>query len=741
MRPGQRQVRRARERPSVAETNRRAEEPPRPRHPLLEMDRHRVHHRHTQSLPHQQEFQQRGDYLVQDDPNTSQAAHRRDHSSVTGRIVPQALDRMSIPSLDNYQGISTQTQYVEPRYPGPQYSGSQYPQYPGLESAGLQQIHGLNSTYGPIINEFGMPQVIDEIPGFQDGFGQSSSTFNDQVFGGPHDPQAGIPNSMAPLDRTSFQQGYINAPYLLPDSGYGSSSQEQGTSGDPFQSLLSTPYLLPAPLPGSPTQQPAITQDPYQFPSSGLLYPVTPHEQTRSRAARSQGSNLYADQTTIDPRKLNKVEHNLRGPQTQSEHRASTRNERNHHQIDENYAGNINPTSHSYENHQFPELYHSTNPHQSLSYPSGTANQTPTSGKRHGARDLPGPALYDPQSNFPDPVSQQQLQTPVRPRVTHHQGGSHDSQGQGSEKRKRRAYSSPEAGSSPRTPSHTTSTTDQRQGHSPKNDIRNYFRPQQEKQTRVRPHTSEHQDQSRRLTKRRSSQSGNPPNLLGNNRGIGATVNPETLNAATGIVGIEQQKPYRCDTCGKQYGSPNGLKFHYENHCKREDRDKKAYRRQTLSSPKAGSSNVTTDHERAVEAKDIGLGKGVPHDDQNDNGDDEQQQADNAQNTSLLTQDSGSPSTPPRRLSARKRSARQSGRYIGLDACNGVISPSKLKPGEGPRLPSWSRLQQPRDAGAKCPICGERFRQNHHLKQHFVACVKANGNPDGHYWDDMLEDK
>ena len=718
MRPDEPQGRRARNRPSVAEISNRAEEPPRPRHPFLEPDGHRVHHRHTQSLPEQQEFNQRGDYLVQDDPNTYQDGHRRYHSSVIGRVGPYAPDNISTPSLRNYQGIPTRArnfeplylgtqysggpqypgphyrvpqypglQYTVPRHPGIQYPGLQYPgaqypgaQYPDLQSTVSPHIHGLDSTYRPIFNEYGIPQAIDDIPGFQEALGQSSSTINDQMFAGSPDPQAGIPNSMAPFDSTSFQQGYINTPYLLPDPGYSNHSQEQGVSRDPFQSLLSTPYLLPAPLPSSPSQQPAITQDSYQLPSSDTPHLDMPHGRTRNRAARSQGSNLRENQITVNPRELNIVEHDLQGPSTQSAH-------------------------------------------QSLSNSAGPADQTLNFGERHGARDVQASAIYDPLSDLPNPGSDQQLHTPTRQRVSHHQGSSHDSQGQDSGKRKRRAYSSPEAGPSPRTSSPMASIAGRRQGQNPKNGSRIYFHPQQEKQTPTKPDTSERHDQTRRLIIRRSSQSGTPPNLLGNDSSTSAMADPETLNAATGIVVRERQKPYHCVTCGKRYGSCKGLKYHQENNCKREDRDEKANRRRTLSSPEAGSSPV------------------IPHDDQNDNGNNEQQHADDAQKPSLLDQDSGSTSRPPRRLTAKKRRSLRSSFFTELDACNGVITPSKLEPGQAPKSTLRSSRQRPRDGGAQCPICEERFGRTAHLRQHFVACVKKNGNPDGHYWDDMLEDK
>ena len=286
-----------------------------------------------------------------------------------------------------------------------------------------------------------------------------------------------------------------------------------------------------------------------------------------------------------------------------------------------------------------------------------------------------------------------------------------------------------------------TSIAGRRQGENPKNGRRIYFHPQQEKQTPAEPDTSERQDQTRRLMKCRSSQSGIPLTPLDNDSGTGAMVDPETLNAATGIVGVEQQKPCRCVTCGKRYGTPKGLKAHHDRYCKREERQAKGNRRRAISSPEAGSSAVMTDHERAEEAIRLVPGKGVPHDGQNDNGNDEQQQEDDAQNPSILNQDSRTPSRPPQSLSAKKRRAQRKSSHTELDAYNGVIIPSKLEPGEAPVLSKRFNDQRPRNGRSKCPICGERFGQNSHLRQHFVACVRYNGNPDGHYWDDMLEDK
>ena len=547
------------------------------------------------------------------------------------------------------------------------------------------------------------------------------------MFAGPPEPQAGIPNSMAAFDNTSFQQGY-NAHYFPPNLGYGGSSHGQGVSPDPFRSLLSTPYLLPAPLLSTPNQQSALTQGPYRSPSEIQSSLATTHEQTRSRAATNQGGNAYENQTTVDPRDLTIVQHDLRGSLTQSKHHASDQIERNGHLNSEQKASNINRSSHPHEA-QSPALYHPHTPRQSLLNSSRLADQTPNIGKRHGATDLPVSAGSGPQSELTHLVSQQQLQTPTRRRVSHHQGESHDNQGQGSEKRKRRENSSPEAGSSPRTLAQTTN---------PRNDIRDYIRPQQEEQTPTRVQTDKNQNQTRRLRVLRPSQSETLPSLPSNDRDTAARVDPETLDAATETAGIGQQKPYPCDTCGKRYGSSKSLKNHYRQYCRREDR---RHRRQTLNPPEAGSGLVMTDHERPAEVMNRVLSEGVPHDNQSGNENGEQQLVDNAQNPSPLAQDSGPPSTPPQRLPVKKQRALQSPFFTELDAHNGVVTPSKLGPGEAPRVPSWSKGQQALKVGAECPICGVHFGRNGHLQQHFVACAKKNGNPDGRYWNELLEDQ
>ena len=475
-----------------------------------------------------------------------------------------------------------------------------------------------------MVDEHGIPQVVDGIPRFQEEFGQSFSMFNDQMFAGPPDPPVSIPNSMAPFDSAIFQHGHINAPYLLPDPRFGNSLQEYGVNPDPFQSLLSSPYLLPDPLPSGPIQQPAITQDSYQSLPSGTSHLATAHGRPRSRAARSQETNLRDNQTTVDPKELNIVKHDLQGPMI------------------------------------------------------GPPNQTSNFGERHGARHSQASVVYDQQPDLPHPGSAKWLHTPTRQRVFGNQDDFRHTQGQERGKRKRRAQSSPPAGSSPEGLSTMTSVAGRREGQNPRQGGRIHFHPEQSNETPEEPDSSEPEERTRRRIARMPFQAGKTP--------------------------------------------------------------KKADRRRALSSPEARSSPVMTDHERAADAISPDSGKGVPHDDQNDDVNDVQQQADDAQNPSLPNQDSGSASGPSKRRSGAKRKPPGSF-YARLHACNGVVIPSKLEPGEGPRIAMHPHRKIPKTGGSKCPICGGRFTDKGHLQQHFAACVNMNGNPDGHCWDDLVKDK
>ena len=148
-----------------------------------------------------------------------------------------------------------------------------------------------------------------------------------------------------------------------------------------------------------------------------------------------------------------------------------------------------------------------------------------------------------------------------------------------------------------------------------------------------------------------------------------------------------------------------------------------------------------TDHERPAEVVNRVLSGGVPHHNKSDNENSEQQLVDNALDPSPLAQEPGNPRTPPQHLSGKQQKAHQSPFFTQLEAYNGVVTPSKLEPGEAPRVPSWSKGQQPLQVGAECPICGVLFGRRGNLQQHFVACARKNGNPDGRYWDELLEDQ
>jgi len=47
-----------------------------------------------------------------------------------------------------------------------------------------------------------------------------------------------------------------------------------------------------------------------------------------------------------------------------------------------------------------------------------------------------------------------------------------------------------------------------------------------------------------------------------NGDGTFSIVNPETSAPYPGTLGMEKEKPYKCDVCGKRYKNLNGLKYH-----------------------------------------------------------------------------------------------------------------------------------------------------------------------------------
>lgn len=81
-----------------------------------------------------------------------------------------------------------------------------------------------------------------------------------------------------------------------------------------------------------------------------------------------------------------------------------------------------------------------------------------------------------------------------------------------------------------------------------------------------------------------------------------------------------------------------------------------------------------------------------------------------------------------------------------FNSVNGVVSPSKLKPGQPPiKAPKWPMKDcapvrtHPRNK--KCPICGDCFTKTDTVKRHFITCVGKNGNPQGYYWNGALNNE
>lgn len=50
--------------------------------------------------------------------------------------------------------------------------------------------------------------------------------------------------------------------------------------------------------------------------------------------------------------------------------------------------------------------------------------------------------------------------------------------------------------------------------------------------------------------------------LSENGDGTLSIVNPETSTPYPGTLGMEKEKPYKCEVCGKRYKNLNGLKYH-----------------------------------------------------------------------------------------------------------------------------------------------------------------------------------
>ena len=76
-----------------------------------------------------------------------------------------------------------------------------------------------------------------------------------------------------------------------------------------------------------------------------------------------------------------------------------------------------------------------------------------------------------------------------------------------------------------------------------------------------------------------------------------------------------------------------------------------------------------------------------------------------------------------------------------LNAINGVVLPSLLKPGQPPIQSPQKRTFAGVSSFKRCPICDDRFQTEDSLRCHFVECVDRNGNPQGLCWSANLDSK
>ena len=62
-----------------------------------------------------------------------------------------------------------------------------------------------------------------------------------------------------------------------------------------------------------------------------------------------------------------------------------------------------------------------------------------------------------------------------------------------------------------------------------------------------------------------------------------------------------------------------------------------------------------------------------------------------------------------------------------LAATSGIVIPTKVVPGHQPKGHQDYRT----GLWIRCRICGSKFGSKCNVREHFVACVKENGNPLG----------
>lgn len=80
---------------------------------------------------------------------------------------------------------------------------------------------------------------------------------------------------------------------------------------------------------------------------------------------------------------------------------------------------------------------------------------------------------------------------------------------------------------------------------------------------------------------------------------------------------------------------------------------------------------------------------------------------------------------------------------LEFNAVNRVVLLSTLKSGQPPKkrplAPKDSARVRAPGRDKVCPICGDCFTMDYRLEDHFVACARRNGNPQGHFWNDALD--
>ena len=108
----------------------------------------------------------------------------------------------------------------------------------------------------------------------------------------------------------------------------------------------------------------------------------------------------------------------------------------------------------------------------------------------------------------------------------------------------------------------------------------------------------------------------------------------------------------------------------------------------------------------------------------------------NSPNVPYASQSLSGPPTPHGNQPGRGNE--YNGRLARLATISGVVTPSKLAPGQTPIRPTDTRSRGKSPLNCLCSICGAAFAKNSHVKSHFVACEARNGNPKGARWNDGL---